>query len=140
MEFHWEYENKDYKKVKRGSLHFMNFDEIEKELNNLKWIIKEYNETEQINLALNWLPIFKFMNGDLICIDKTDESLKLFDHEIVEIDNGTFGLKLGNNFNEFIENWSKIGFAEIRDWTEVVDENGINLKCEVIKDILSIID
>lgn len=31
---------------------------------------------------INWLPVFRFPNGDMFCIDKRNDKVVFFDHEV----------------------------------------------------------
>lgn len=107
--------------------------ELYKEIISSDKYIKVKDRAEDLN---NWIPIFNFPNGDLFCIDKRNNKIVFFDHELLEDELNLHGLVIANNIYELIEKWSKVSYIDIYDWCEGINEQGIDLDKEVYKNIL----
>lgn len=42
------------------------------------------------------------------------------------------GLLIAKSINELFEKWSCFHFVDIYDWTDVVNDEGIDLSCELV--------
>lgn len=86
----------------------------------------------------NWLPIFRFPNDDMFCIDKRNEKVVFFEHDVFDTGMNLHGLVIAKSIEDLILKWSKVLFIDIYDWYEGVDEDGIDLKKQVYKSIISL--
>ncbi|WP_342042812.1 SMI1/KNR4 family protein [Bacillus sp. OTU2372] len=75
-----------------------------------------------------WIPIIIFRNGDAFCIDKRNETIVCLEHDVMDGGPNVHGILLALNFDDLIKKWSNIGFVEIFDWTNGVNEEGIDVK------------
>lgn len=86
----------------------------------------------------NWLPIFRFPNDDMFCIDKRNDKIVFFEHEVFDTGINLHGLVIAKDIEDLMEKWSKVLFIDIYDWYDGVDENGIDLSKDVYKNIITI--
>lgn len=101
--------------------------ELEKDLIN--------EQDTVINDIKNWYPIFRFPNGDAFCYDKRNGKIVFFEHEVFDMGINLHGLIIANSLDFLLENWSKSLFVDIYDWAEGVNEQGIDLKKPVFKNM-----
>lgn len=90
-----------------------------------------------------WIPIIHFPNGDNFCLDireknKDDFFIKFLEHDVM--DGGPFihGTLISQSLYELFESWSKIAFADVGDWYDVVNEKGIDLTLDKFKQIIEV--
>lgn len=106
--------------------------------------LRENHELEDIEYILedirNWIPFCTFPNGDAFCIDKRSSKVVFYEHEVFDSGINLHGLVIAKNIEDLILRWSKVLFIDIYDWTEgVYEEQGIDLRKDVYKNIISII-
>lgn len=82
-----------------------------------------------------WLPIIGFENGDAFCIDKRDNSIVFLEHDVMDGGPNVHGLKIASSFDDLITTWSQIGFVDIYDWSDGINESGIDLQNPTFKRI-----
>lgn len=128
---------------KYGGINIISPKKTAEEYNDMMSMVEEVYDWEEFEYSdglkaivedwPNWIPVVKFYNGDMFCVDKRSSSgeVVFFDHEVVEGDMGLHGLKIAENFSDLIMKWKEIGFVDIYDWTDGVDERGIDLSKEV---------
>jgi len=85
-----------------------------------------------------WIPIISFQNGDAFCIDTRNEAIVYLEHDVMDGGPTIHGTILSLNFDDLIQKWSRIGFVEIYDWTEGVDEKGINISSPIFNQFNSL--
>lgn len=79
----------------------------------------------------NWIPLFSFPNGDAFCLDRRNNKIVFYEHEVFDTGINLHGLVIANNIEELIIKWSKVLFIDIYDWYEGVDDDGIDLSREI---------
>lgn len=129
-----------------GEVNFVPYIDLEKEHSELVGIMEDIYDIELDDLKVyqsitSWYPLFNFATGDAFCFDKRDGSIRLYDHEIYDYseseiynyweDVGVFGIKIANSINELYEKWAKIHFADVFDWYEICNENGIDVSSDL---------
>ena len=129
-----------------GEVDFVPYIDLEKEHAEIVGIMEDIYNIELDDLKvyqsiINWYPLFKFATGDAFCFDKRDGSIRFYDHEIYDYseskiynyweDVGVFGIKIANSINELYEKWGKIHFADVYDWYEICNENGIDVSSDL---------
>lgn len=105
-----------------------------------KDLIETMNECYEVDLddleivedILHWYPLFYFPNGDAFCLDIRTGTIVFYEHEIYEGEKNLHGLLIAKSINELFEKWSCFHFVDIYDWTDVVNDEGINLSCELV--------
>lgn len=125
----------------RGFIQFIPYDGIEAEHQELIEMMKECYDIEEDYLKIkddieNWYPLFKFPNGDMFCMDARNGKIVFYEHEVYDTGINLHGLIIALSVNDLFEKWSKCYFADIYDWYEGTDDNGIDLQKEVFKDLL----
>lgn len=125
----------------RGFIQFIPYDDIEAEHQELIEMMKECYDIEEDYLKIkedikNWYPLFKFPNGDMFCMDSRNGKIVFYEHEVYDTGINLHGLIIALSVNDLFEKWSKCYFADIYDWYEGTDDNGIDLQKEVFKDLL----
>lgn len=120
-----------------GEVNFIPFIDLDKEHDELIRIMKEIYDVESDDLKIcqsimSWYPLFYFRNGDAICVDKRDGSIRFYDHEVYDNieEVGIFGIKIANSINDLFEKWGILHFADIYYWDEVCNEDGIDVKSD----------
>jgi hypothetical protein len=100
----------------------------------------ELKENDGLQSLVNdwnyWFPILSFKNGDSFCLDKRDNTIRFLEHDVMDGGPNIHGLKIANNFEELITNWSIISFVDIYYWDKVIDENGININSEIFINLI----
>jgi hypothetical protein len=89
---------------------------------------------------LHWYPVFIFPNGDKFCYDDRNGKIVFYEHEVFDCGINLHGLVIAESIDVLLENWSKVLFMDIYDWYEGVNEGGIDIKKEVYKPILQMIE
>lgn len=143
--FRLEYDN--------GWLHILSPNEILLFHKEIKVIIEETVQNKEISDFDEgiiesvkdweyWIPIVLFPNGDAFCIDKKSDykNVLFLEHDVMDAGPNLHGLKLAKNFDDLLDKWSKVAFIDIFDWTEGVDSDGINLKKQIYKPLLELIN
>lgn len=85
-----------------------------------------------------WIPVISFPNGDAFCIDKRndDKPIVFLEHDVIDSESDLHGLKIAENFETLMNNWSKINFVDIFDWSLGVNEKGIDLSKAIFDKLL----
>ena len=65
-----------------------------------------------------WTPFHRFPSGDCLALSE-DESVVLWQHDLLDGGPYVHGLRLGTTLGEFLRTWARVGWAEPRDWTKV---------------------
>lgn len=127
-----------------GWVEFIPYEKIveeHKELNEMAECMEE--STEEYNTILsdlkNWYPLFRFPNGDAFCYDKRNGKVVFFEHEVFDTGINLHGLVIADSIDCLLEKWSKVLFLDIFDWTEGVDEHGINLNMPVYERVRQLV-
>jgi cell wall assembly regulator SMI1 len=94
-----------------------------------------------VNDWVHWIPIVSFPNGDAFCIDKSGirKEVVFLEHDVMDGGPNLHGLKIANDFSDLMQKWSMIAFADIFDWTEGVNDDGIDLTKDIYKSLLDLI-
>lgn len=89
----------------------------------------------------NWLPIFRFPNDDMFCIDRRNNKVVFFEHDVFDTGINLHGLIIAKSIEDLILKWSRVLFIDIYDWYAGVDEEeGIDLTKSVYKAILNLVN
>lgn len=89
----------------------------------------------------NWLPIFRFPNDDMFCIDRRYNKVVFFEHDVFDTGINLHGLIIAKSIEELILKWSRVLFIDIYDWYDGVDEDkGIDLTKSVYKATLNLVN
>lgn len=133
----WHNEKNKY----MGSINFVSGIDLDIEHMELMEIMNEcydidLDELEIVEDIKHWYPLFYFPNGDAFCLDIRNGTVVFYEHEIYEGEKNLHGLLIATSINDLYEKWSRFHFKDIYDWSEVVNEEGIDLECEVIKEYL----
>lgn len=94
------------------------------------------DELDIVEDIMHWYPLFYFPNGDAFCLDIRNGTVVFYEHEIYEGEKNLHGLLIATSINDLYEKWSGFHFKDVYDWSEVVNEEGIDLSCEVIRKYL----
>lgn len=89
-----------------------------------------------MNDIKNWYPIFRFPNGDTFCYDKRNGKIVFYEHEVFDTGINLHGIIIANSLDSLLEKWSKSLFVDIYDWSEGVNEQGIDLDKPVFKKVI----
>ena len=121
-----------------GCIIFVSSIDLDKEHEELIEIMNESydvysDELEIVSDITHWYPLFYFPNGDAFCLDIRNGTVVFYEHEIYEGEKNLHGLLIAQSINELFEKWSCFHFVDIYDWTDVVDDDGINMSCELIR-------
>lgn len=124
-----------------GSINFVPDICLEKDHDELIDIMDECYDAELDELNIvedirHWYPLFYFPNGDAFCLDIRNGTVVFYEHEIYEGEKNLHGILIATSINDLYEKWSRFHFKDVYDWSEVVNEEGINLECEVIRKYL----
>lgn len=127
-----------------GSIKFVSSICLDKEHEKLIDVMNEFYDTDSDDLEIvdditNWYPLFYFPNGDAFCLDNRNGNVVFYEHEIYEGEKNLHGLLIAKTINELFDKWSYFHFVDIYDWTEVVNGDGIDLSCELIRNICSVV-
>lgn len=87
-----------------------------------------------------WIPIITFQNGDAFCIDKRNETIVFLEHDVMDGGPNVHGILLALNFDDLIKKWSNVGFVEVFDWTDGINEEGIDVKSEIFNRLFPLIN
>lgn len=89
----------------------------------------------------NWLPIFRFPNDDMFCIDRRNNKVVFFEHDVFDTGINLHGLIIAKSIKDLILKWSRVLFIDIYDWYDGVDEEeGIDLTKSVYKATLNLVN
>lgn len=124
-----------------GSINFVPDICLDKEHEELIDIMNECYDIDLDELSIvedirNWYPLFYFPNGDAFCLDIRNGTVVFYEHEIYEGEKNLHGLLIATSINDLYEKWSHLHFRDVYDWSEVVNDGGIDLKCDVMKNYL----
>ena len=154
LKFTWEAKDKSIfgDECKRGILNILSPKEILGFWNDMQSQVHEARQNDeelQENVGIQalvkdwpfWIPIVRFPNGDAFCLEVKEcsnseiYSINFLEHDVM--DGGPFihGLRIATNFEELIERWSKIGFADVFDWSRVTNVDGIDLNSLIFLEI-----
>lgn len=91
---------------------------------------EEYNEGKQalIDDWSFWIPTVLFQNGDALCIDTRTGNIVFLEHDVMDGGPNLHGILLAQNIDDLIIKWSKVGFVDIYDWTDGVNDDGIDIE------------
>lgn len=131
----------DAKNKYMGSINFVSDIYLAKKHEELTAIMAECYDTklDELNIVediMHWYPLFYFQNGDAFCLDIRNGTVAFYEHEIYEGEKNLHGLLIAASINDLYEKWSRFHFRDVYDWSEVVNEEGIDLECEVIRKYL----
>ncbi|MDT8719723.1 hypothetical protein IAI10_24120 [Clostridium sp. 19966] len=85
------------------------------------------------------MPVFRFPNDDMFCIDKRNGKVVFFEHDVFDTGINLHGLVIAKSIEDLIIKWSKVLFIDIYDWYEGVNEvEGIDLSKDVYKTIINV--
>ena len=115
-----------------GSINFVPDICLEKEHEELIAIMDECYDVDldELNIVediMHWYPLFYFPNGDAFCLDIRNGTVVFYEHEIYESEKNLHGLLIATSINDLYEKWSRFHFKDVYDWSEVANENGIDL-------------
>lgn len=89
----------------------------------------------------NWLPIFRFPNDDMFCIDRRNNKIVFFEHDVFDTGINLHGLIIAKSIEDLILKWSRVLFIDLYDWYDGVDEEeGIDLTKSIYKAILNLVN
>ena len=130
----WHDENNRY----MGAINFVSDSGLEKEHEELMEIMDEcydtdLDELEIVEDIMHWYPLFHFPNGDAFCLDIRNGTVVFYGHEIYESEKNLHGLLIATSINDLYEKWSYFHFKDVYDWSEVVNDGGIDLECDAIR-------
>ncbi len=133
----WHDENNKY----MGTINFISDVSLDMEHEELIGIMNEcydtdLDELEIVEDIIHWYPLFYFPNGDAFCLDIRNGTVVFYEHEIYEGEKNLHGLLIAASINDLYEKWSSFHFRDVYDWSEVVNDEGIDLKSEVIRKYL----
>ena len=145
--FSWQADKKVFgPDCQRGFFHFLSPLEISEIYNDHLNLVKEslqngLEEEEGYKDLINdwpyWVPVFRFSNGDCFCLDLREPGqnppIAFLEHDVMDDGPDLHGLKIANDFNDLICTWSKLLFVDFYDWSQIVDEQGINLSSPVLQ-------
>jgi hypothetical protein len=77
---------------------------------------------------------------DAFCIDKRNETIVFLEHDVADGGPNVHGLLLAINFDDLIRKWSKVGFVEVFDWTDGINEDGIDVENIIFSRLLPLIN
>jgi len=136
---------------KRGYLNILSPTQILDLYNDMRQIVEEAKRdqdvahNEGLKALLNdwifWIPIIFFPNGDAFCLDTRESKYPIvfLEHDVMDGGPYIHGIKIAENFSDLIEKWSKIGFVDVYDWSQYVDEKGIDLSKPVFNNFLNML-
>lgn len=115
-----------------GSINFVPDICLEKEHEELTAIMDECYDVDldELNIVediMHWYPLLYFQNGDAFCLDIRNGTVAFYEHEIYEGEKNLHGLLIATSINDLYEKWSRFHFKDVYDWSEVANENGIDL-------------
>ncbi len=124
-----------------GSINFVPNCCLDKEHEELVEIMEECYEVDLDELdivqdILHWYPLFYFPNGDAFCLDIRNGTVVFYEHEIYDGEKNLHGLLLATSIDDLFEKWSRFHFMDVYDWSEIVNEEGIDLECEALSKYL----
>ena len=128
----------------RGFVNFISYEKIfeeHKELCEISEMIRgnlTMDQIEALKDIYHWYPIFKFPNGDAFCYDNRNGKIVFFEHDLFDCGPNSHGMIIAKSIDCLFDAWSKVLFVDIYDWTEGVNEDGIDLSKEVFEQILKI--
>ncbi len=121
----------------RGFVNFVPYQRIIPEHENLCAEIDDV-EREQIDNQdkvicdiKHWYPVFTFPNGDKFCYDDRTGKIHFYEHDVFDIGINLHGLVIADSIDSLFKNWSNILFVDIYDWSEGVNEHGIDICKEI---------
>lgn len=147
VRFSWTTEENIFgKQCKNGRINILSPRKIEEMYSDMKSTVDEFINCEEENEGLkalvddwiHWIPIITFPNGDAFCIDKrsSNKPVVLLEHDVMYGGPNLHGLKIATNFDVLMQNWTRINFVDIYDWSLVVNEDGIDLTKTIFDSML----
>ncbi len=124
-----------------GSVNFIPALCLEKEHKELVDIMDECYDVDLDKLNIveditHWYPLFYFPNGDAFCLDIRNGTVVFYEHEVYDGEKNLHGLLIATSINDLYEKWNCFHFSDIYDWSEVVNDEGIDLTCDIIRNHL----
>lgn len=131
--------NKENKYI--GTVDFVSYEQLNFAHDELVSVMNEcydINEDEEqiVQDILNWYPLFWFTNGDAFCLDIRNGTVVFYEHEVYDSGKNLHSLLIADSINNLFEKWSQIHFADVYYWDDVVNDNGIDFFCDLIKKYL----
>ncbi|MFD0695439.1 SMI1/KNR4 family protein [Paenibacillus sp. GCM10027628] len=134
---------------KRGYLHLLSPEEIITTYGEMLKMVQESKNSHEFstNVGLqalvvdwpNWIPITRFPNGDLFCIDVTKNfSIVFLEHDVMDGGPYIHGTTIARNLEKLLELWDKIAFADVYDWSKYCNEKGIDIENPLFNSIRSL--
>lgn len=122
-----------------GAIIFVSISDLDSEHEELIGIMEECYDVDADELNIvedinHWYPLFYFPNGDAFCLDMRNGTVVFYEHEVFEGEKNLHGLLIATSINDLFEKWSSFHFADIYDWSEVVNDEGIDLECEMLRE------
>lgn len=138
-EFKLLWSNKNNKYV--GTVDFVAYKQLKEAHNKLVSLMYECYDIDEDKDEIaqdiyNWYPLFWFPNGDSFCLDIRNGTVVFYEHELYDSGKNIHSLLISKSINDLFEKWSKIHFADIYYWDEVVNSEGLDLSCDLIKKFL----
>lgn len=121
---------------KRGEIRLLSPNEIYEYYQDMIAIVQEYTlhdteNSEGVEALITdwpgWLPLFIFPNGDSFCLKKEGGEVTFLEHNVMDDGPNLHGLLIAQSFEELMEKWGSIGYVDLYDWYEGVDDSGIDL-------------
>ena len=121
-----------------GYLNFISSNRIDSEHEALVEMLEEIYDFDADEEAiaediLSWYPIFKFLNGDMFCLDSRDGKIKFFEHDVVDAGVNLHGMIIADSLNDLFFRWSEIHFADVYYWDKCCGDHGLDLDCEYLQ-------
>lgn len=132
----------------RGCFNLIPYDNLYSYYKDQIEVSKEFIECDKVDDIecilgdiVNWIPICTFPNGDAFCIDKRNNKVVFYEHEVFDSGVNLHGLIIAKGIDDLIIKWSNVLFIDIYDWYEGInEEDGIDLNKGVYKNIISIVN
>ena len=85
----------------------------------------------------HWIPLFRFRSGDVFCIETRESGFPvvLLEHDVADAGPNLHGLQIAKNIETLINDWSSLLFIEVNDWSEICNEDGLNLNSSILRKI-----
>ena len=128
-------------KIKMGEINLLNpnaivemYEVMNELIESSKTDLSQSNEEIKTIITdwTSWIPIIKFANGDVLCIDIRNMKVVFFEHDAMDGGSNIHGLVIAASIGELFDKWGKLAFVNPFDWSDICDSNGINMKSELI--------
>ncbi len=93
----------------------------------------ERDEYEIVEDISSWFPLFYFCNGDAFCLDLRNGHIVFYDHEVFDVGRNLHGLRIAKSINDLFDKWDQLHFADVYDWSEICNADGIDPASETAK-------